>query len=850
MVLTKSYLRYEPSSCFGLVGSLKANILFVDGKKLGQKTSGQFAVCPGLEDVIVWDTRKQEKVLVLKGGKHEVTAMAISINQQNLAVGYEDGSIKIWKLVDGSSQITFSGHRSAVSVLQFDDSGGLLASGGRDTDVIVWDVINESGLYRLCGHKGMVTQCYFLKSKNVLVTSSKDMLVKMWDLDTQHCFLTLVGHRSEASQQLCCTLLGSVIRQSRARVSSMHVSHSGQVLGCLGNDSQLELFRIATEEEIKKTLQKRLKKTLKKQRFDSTFLTIQEASVSRSVDDELVRVFALRIPVKIKAFDLYQQGPGTDIRVLLLLQNNAVEVHNIPIKGPVPQSTLTEFVRRPGHRSDIRTLSLSSDAMCVLSGSHETIKVWNRESQHCIRTMDTGYALSSFFVPGDKHVIVGTKEGMIEIFDIAAGCLLETVGAHEGPVWSLSLAADKRGFVSGSGDCTVKFWEFELITDENYSKTSKRLSIAHVQTLKLKEEVLCVKYSPNQKLLAVSLLDCTVKVFFADSLKFFLSLYGHKLPVMALDISSFISNTHYFMSVSKDKTLKYWDADKFEQIMMLQGHQEEVWCLAVSANGEFVFTGSHDRSLRLWQRTDEPLILEEEREQEREAAYEQTLAQEPEKVIPGESESEAKKAGKKTMESVKSAEQMMEAIELYKEESSKMVEHRAALQSNNKAVAPPVNPILKAYGDISSIARFLIHSLIFFCLCSELEEALVVLPFDYVCDFLHLVDQWIKKNWEIELVCRCLFFLMRGLSDLVFCNSRIHHNQITSTSQLLPVIDSIRQNTKEHIHELRDLIGFNMAGMQFVRQEMEEREISFFTDATEKLRNIRKKQKTIKQVFV
>jgi hypothetical protein len=38
--------------------------------------------------------------------------------------------------------------------------------------------------------------------------------------------------------------------------------------------------------------------------------------------------------------------------------------------------------------------------------------------------------------------------------------------------------------------------------------------------------------------------------------------------------------------------------------------------------------------------------------------------------------------------------------------------------------------------------------------------------------------------------------------------------------------------------------------MQFARQEMEAREISFFTDATEKLKNIRKKRKTIKQVFL
>ncbi len=43
------------------------------------------------------------------------------------------------------------------------------------------------------------------------------------------------------------------------------------------------------------------------------------------------------------------------------------------------------------------------------------------------------------------------------------------------------------------------------------------------------DDVLAVRYSPNGKLLAVSLLDSTVKVFYQDSLKFFLSLYGHKV---------------------------------------------------------------------------------------------------------------------------------------------------------------------------------------------------------------------------------------------------------------------------------------------------------------------------------
>lgn len=66
----------------------------------------------------------------------------------------------------------------------------------------------------------------------------------------------------------------------------------------------------------------------------------------------------------------------------------------------------------------------------------------------------------------------------------------------------------------------------------------------HMRTLQLDEDVLCVKYSPDQRLLAVSLLDCTVKVFYTDTLKFFLSLYGHKLPVLCLDISHVSTGTH------------------------------------------------------------------------------------------------------------------------------------------------------------------------------------------------------------------------------------------------------------------------------------------------------------------
>lgn len=48
---------------------------------------------------------------------------------------------------------------------------------------------------------------------------------------------------------------------------------------------------------------------------------------------------------------------------------------------------------------------------------------------------------------------------------------------------------------------------------------SKRLTLVPTRVLQMSDEVLCVKVSADSRLLAVSLLDNTIKVFFLDTLK-------------------------------------------------------------------------------------------------------------------------------------------------------------------------------------------------------------------------------------------------------------------------------------------------------------------------------------------
>lgn len=65
----------------------------------------------------------------LPGDEHEVVRLAASPNGSHIAVGYHNGTVKMFDIKSGEELVTFSGHKTAISTLAFDEKGMLLASG-------------------------------------------------------------------------------------------------------------------------------------------------------------------------------------------------------------------------------------------------------------------------------------------------------------------------------------------------------------------------------------------------------------------------------------------------------------------------------------------------------------------------------------------------------------------------------------------------------------------------------------------------------------------------------------------------------------------------------------------------
>lgn len=764
--------------------------------------------------------------------------MALAPMKDCFAAGYSDGTIRIWQFEYREPKIVFHGHKGAVSCLSFSSSGNFLASGGKDTEIVVWDLTAESGKLRLKGHTDMITGISFLK-EDVVLSSSKDSLLKCWSLSSGFCFETAVARSeifafavldgkyiisggNEASLKIWeineengkISLSGELKRESKERIISMKIDGGKRLLAVHNNDKSIEFFKLLDSEEKIRRLARQKKRNREKNKEEPTQL---------SIEDNFKAVATIRSHTKISSFDF---SPLDSKLIALGLSDNSLELMNLK-EDSIEKVHSIDFY---GHRSEIRTSAISFNEEMLLTASKELVKIWNIRTGNPIKTFECSSAVCSTFVPGNKQIIIGTKNGTLELFDISSGYLLESIKVHNGTVWSLCVSPDNRTIVTGGADKTIKFFDFELIDDANFSSSVKRLTLVHSRTLEMPDEVLAVKYSPNQNLLAVSCLDLNVRIFYVDTCKFFLSLYGHKLPVYSIDISSdnsmiitgsadknvkiwgldfgdcrkslfahsdailsvkFIANTHYFITSSKDKTIKYWDADKFQCVCTIGRHFGDVWSVVISRNGALIISASSDRSIKYWDRSEDQVFIEEEQEKEIEKNMEQNLLEDKDPTV--------------TKESLKASDKLAEAIDFavgeYENDELKMKSMGASDRNDY---------LLKTIEKIPF---------------ADLENSILLLPFTSILQLLPFIESWVKSSTNISLTCRILCHICR-----------LYLPQIISNEICKKSFEVIREELRSRLDGMKQIIGFNVAALNFLKRDWEANSnADFFGEALEQM---------------
>ncbi len=874
-----------------------------------------------------------------------VTRLMASPDGTSFAAGYSGGTVKLWAPGEGGRpevRCTFSGHSKPVTALCFNEDGSLLASGSQGTEVLVWDVLGQSGRARFKGHKGAVTGLKFAHDSKRLISCSKDTMVLVWDLTLQQCVQTLTGHRHEVwameldpQQRLLITgsadnklrvwrfdgessefkFYGGVDRSTESRVATMGFCSASRLV-VQSASTAVEVYLLNDEATRVKKMKRRLKREKSKleskaEKLKATvgvpgfnlemeLASLQERYLAQPrATDELVLAYSFSAGHKLHRMAVL---PGKN-QVCLMTNRNEFQMYKIG-SSEAKEGLAVEL---PGHRSDVRALALNSNDSFILTASQSVAKIWSSESAKCVSTIALGGAgLCCVFLPLDKHAAVGTKEGKLEMISVATAAVVETVSCHDGAVWDCVVAPNKKGLVTGGADKTVKFWDFAV---RKAADGSSALTLQLARTLAVSDDVLSLCFSGDGKLLAVSLLDATIKVYYVDSLNLFLTLYGHKLPVLSISISTdgrllvsgsadknvkiwgldfgdchksmfahedtvtrvaFVPNTHYFISASKDGTIKYWDADRFEHVTTLKGHSSEVWCLAVSSVGDFLATGSHDRSIRIWAQTEELLFPESERQKELDALFapsvhELQAATNREKAdIEATSEGisgladDVSGAAIQTLSSLKHAEKLTDAIELAFDERAKLEDWTVACRVAEQKMAAeerdakrrkglPLLPLPDKNPLLLGLApeEYLRQTLARIPL-SELETALALLTFTNAMQLLAFCAAWLSQG-------AAALVNAETVCRICFFLVRSHMRELSQAKKHQALLVSLQHLCRERLQQLRDCVAFNGAGALHIQRQlkMDATAAEFFASANvlRELETKRRKKEAVRKVI-
>lgn len=889
--MVKSYPRYIQDSVFGVI-STKSNLIY------NEKSNSVYS--SALDSILEWNFKTQTRISTINdtatpGSLNsssllpppEITRLAFSSFANLLAIGLSNGDIKIWDLSTNSLIIKFQGHKSSISCLEFDSNGTSLISGSNDTTIIIWDLVSESGLIKFKGHKNLITSIHYY-DENYLISTSKDGLIKIWDLKLNQCIETHLAHNGESWSMkvfkyndkdfLISTGLngeckiwslnmdmddghkmkefGVFQKQSKNRVVDIKFDSFNQLLILANNDKTIELFRLRSIQEIQKATAKRTKRLSEKGMTEEEI----EESLENSKINMLICPFTI-VFTEAKITNIcFINSNSKDLNLLINSSNNTINYWSVKIPENIKKhnnindkiSSLKYSIERPGHRNDIRSVDINDDDSLLYTGSNNQIKIWNLKTLNCIRSIEkVGNVLCGKFLPGGSLLIVGLKNGDLKLIDLSTSEIIHHIeNAHDDSIWSIEITSDGKTILTGSSDKNIKYWEIKVNTLEN------KLNLSHIKTLELSESIISMKISSDSKYLSVSLMDNTVKIFFFDTLKFYLSLYGHKLPVLSIDISfdskmiitssadkniriwgldfgdchksifahddsimniKFFPQSHNFLTCSKDKYIKYWDGDKFDQVQKFAANLGEVWGLSISSDSEFFISVSHDFSIRIFKQDSDEVFIEEEREKEMDELYENELltSLEGDDITPRkragdendddeEELNDAEAVRSKTMENVKASEKLIEALDMIDDEDN------ALLKAMNTT---PSEYLFDTLGKIKP---------------SQLEDCLLVLPFSYTVKLLKAINRWTKKgdllqknNSKLNLICRTLFFVVRSNHmELISQNDAVFKNEIIS----------LKTQLRDMIKSTKNDIGFNVQGLKFLQNRWSQEHSHIYVD--------------------
>jgi WD40 repeat protein len=495
---------------------------------------------------VLYGGSESNRLLGHRGG---ILTVAISPNEQWIATGSNDKTVKIWQQ-DGKLLHTLP-HAATVFRVAFSPDSQTIATAGLDGSMILWRM-NGQKIRRIQAHQAPLWGIAFSPNGQHIASASGDGTVKLWQTNGK-LLKTLVGHSG--------------------RVNNVVFSPDGKTIASASIDHTVKLWDDRGN----------LLRTLKHKSF------IWDVAFCPATDVHPVLVASISADETLKLWQLNGKLthtiPTGTVQQGIDCQNGIVAAGGNDHQIRTWTSKGSFLQQLPGHRATIRDVTLSQDARLLLSASEDSsIKLW-RHNDFYTRSSDSHQdTIWHIATSPDSQFVASMSGDRLNLWDMRGGLWQSLPG---GLINTASFSPDRLTLIIGNGTGVIQVWS--LYTKAFATNRPKYQFPAH------DAEIMTVAISFDGQTIASAGDDQVIKLWSIDG-KLKHSFDAHKDRIWQLVFSP---DGKTIFSASEDGTLKSWS--KTQPTTTFQGHDGAVWGVALNPKGDRMVSASRDDTWKLWQ---------------------------------------------------------------------------------------------------------------------------------------------------------------------------------------------------------------------------------------------------------